>query len=87
MRYMTGESIRDLLKKFPVQFVIADVGYKLHWISLDRSFDFWKHELKSHLANGFEYLQLDQFPDNYAYIASEWLGDFKSPIILLEKHH
>ena len=86
-KYLSEENIRETLKKHPVEFVIADVGHKLKWISVDGSFDFWKTELKPHLVNDRDNIQLDNFPDNYAYVASEWIGEIETPIILLEKYH
>lgn len=86
-KYLTAENIKEILKKNPVEFVIADVGLKLNWISFDKSFDFWKSEVKQHLANDPNFINLDSFPENYAYVASEWVGEIQIPIILLEKYH
>lgn len=86
-RQLTDKNIQEILSAAPVEFVIADVGLKLQWISLDQSFDFWKTELKPHLVNGMGGFQLDKFPGNYAYVASEWSGDNPKKIILLEKYH
>jgi hypothetical protein len=86
-RHLTDKNIQEILSASPVDFVIADIGLKLQWISLDQSFDFWKNELKPHLVNGMDGFQLDKFPGNYAYIASEWSGEHPTKIILLEKYH
>ncbi|WP_113652195.1 hypothetical protein [Pedobacter namyangjuensis] len=86
-KYLTVDNVQETLKKYPVEFVIADVGKKLEWISYDKSFDFWKTELKAHLADDINDIKLDKFLDNYAYVASEWTGEIETPIILLEKYH
>lgn len=86
-RHLTDKNIQEILSASPVEFVIADVGLNLQWISLEKTFDFWKNELKPHLANGMGGFQLDKFPGNYAYVASEWSGDNLTKIILLEKYH
>lgn len=86
-KYLTASDIQEFLKKYPVEFVVADVGQKLNWISYDKSFDFWKKELKPHLANNINKIDLACFPGNYAYVASEWTGEIQTPIILLEKYH
>ncbi|MDX2048586.1 MAG: hypothetical protein SFU87_17500 [Chitinophagaceae bacterium] len=86
-RYLTDENIHALLKKTPIEFVIADLGMKLEWISGKKSFDFWKSKVKSHIANDIDKIDPDKFPDNYAYVASEWLSEIGTPIILLEKYH
>lgn len=31
--------------------------------------------------------QLNDFPGEYAYLASEWSGGIQTPIVLLEMHH
>ncbi len=86
-KYLTVDNIRATLKSYPVEFVVAEVGQKLNWISYGRSIDFWKREVKQHLANDIDNINLDKFPDNYAYIASEWTREIQTPIVLLEKYH
>lgn len=86
-KFLTADNIQDMLKEYPIEFVVANVGEKLKWISYEKSFDFWKTELKPHLANDINSINLDNFPDNYAYIASEWTGEIQTLIVLLEKYH
>jgi hypothetical protein len=86
-KYLTLDNIQEMLIKHPIEFVIADIGQKLEWISYDKSFDFWKTELKPHLANDINKMNIDNFVDNYAYVASKWTGELEKPIILLEKYH
>ena len=84
--YLTSDEIKMLLRDSPVQFIVADIGHKLEWISLDSSFDFWKVEVKPHLADHFQ--NFENFPDSYAYVASAWTGAIASNlVILLEKYH
>jgi hypothetical protein len=85
--YLTKNDIKQLLKQSKLQFVIADGGYKLNWIEINKCFDFWKSEVEKHLATDINKIYLDNFPDNYAYIASEWIGEIETPIVLLEKVH
>lgn len=86
-KYLTSDDIQQTLKKYLVEFVVANVGEKLKWISYDKSFDFWNTELKPHLANDINNINFDSFLDNYAYVASEWIGEIQKPVILLEKYH
>ena len=54
----------------------------------ENCFEFWKSEIKPHLiVNPAEGFSVDDYPGEYAYIASEWIGDSKSPIVLLEMYH
>jgi hypothetical protein len=82
------QAIADLLRLGPVQFVIADVGHPPTWVAVKQCFEFWRCEVKMHLADpandGFS---LDAFPERYAYIARQWQVANRQPIIVLEKHH
>jgi hypothetical protein len=84
-RALVHDDIRELLRGGALEFVVANVGSPLRWISCDECFDFWKREAGRRIADprGFS---LNDFPDGMAYVASEWLGD-QLPIVLLEAHH
>jgi hypothetical protein len=87
-RYLTANDILEIFKKYKsVKFVIADVGKKLDWKRDDNIFDFWKTNVKPHLSEDICNFHFDDFNDNYKYIASEWIGEVDTPIILLEKYH
>lgn len=85
-RYLQQQEIRALLQAGPVQFVIADVGNKLDWIEEDQAYSFWKNEAKAHI-NSEQQGDLDGYPGEYFYFASEWLDAMGARIILLEKYH
>ena len=81
-----GEIVR-LLRAGPVRFVVADLGQPMEWVVEADCFTFWKSEAKRHVVDSVsEGFHLDDFPDQYAYVASEWAVDPGSPIVLLEKH-
>jgi hypothetical protein len=86
-KYLTADDIQKTSKKYPVEFVVANIGEKLKWISYDKSFDFWNTEIRPHLVDDFNNINIDSYLDNYFYIASEWTGEIETPIILLEKYH
>jgi hypothetical protein len=87
-RWLTRDSLQQILRKYPVEFIIADVGQPLRQVTVARCYEFWKSEVERHLApdpeTGF---RLEDFPGLYAYCASEWSGEIMTPIVLLEKHH
>lgn len=87
-RALSVGEIVGLLRASPVRFVVADLGQRLRWVAEADGFTFWKSEAKRRIvdpvSDGFH---LDDFPDHYAYVASEWTADLGPPIILLEKHH
>ncbi len=86
-RKLDREAIRDLLRRGPVHFVVADVGRQLRWIPESERFGFWKADGAVHLADG-ERIDLLAFPDGMAYAASEWTPSADGvPIVLLEAHH
>jgi hypothetical protein len=47
VRYLTIADIKEMLKKHPFEFVIADPGLKLIWINPGQCFDFWQSERTS----------------------------------------
>jgi hypothetical protein len=83
---LTQNDVRQFLASGAVQFVVAEVGAAPRWIPTSQSLDFWKNEVKPHLASGAK-ASLDEFPGGYLYFASQWGGETKAPIVLLEKHH
>ena len=85
-KVLTHDDVREFLTSGPVQFVLADVGRAPRWIPASECFDFWKGEVKSHLADGAG-VSLSEFPGEYCYFASLWEGKLTAPIVLLEKHH
>ncbi|TKD01181.1 hypothetical protein E8A74_31775 [Polyangium fumosum] len=87
LRTLDRVAIRDLLRRGPVRFVVADVGHDLRWIPPAERFDFWKRDGEIHFALTKE-VHLDDLPDGMAYLASEWTvaGD-EAPVLLLEVYH
>lgn len=91
---LTGKRIRDLdlsnvlelLRANSVQFVVADCGLKLRWIPTEQQFEFWK-TVRPQVADPVKPIYLRHFPNDTAYIASEWRGRAGERLILLERHH
>jgi hypothetical protein len=87
-RLLAEDDITALLRAGRVQFVIVNVGSKLSWIPSGECFDFWKHEVKPHLAEPGSSARLEDFPGDYCYFASEWGSDDTSlPIVVCTKEH
>jgi len=86
-RSLAQDEITALLRTGPIQFVVVDVGYAPHWIHLDDCYQFWKCEVKPHLATETK-VPIADFPDSYCYFASQWGNlDTTAPIVVLEKSH
>jgi hypothetical protein len=87
-RFLSKEALRELLRRHPVAFVVADVGTPFKRVEVRKCYEFWKFEVEAHIVDdpdsGF---RLEDFPGEYAYVASEWSGQIQTPIVLLEKHH
>jgi hypothetical protein len=86
LRNVDQTAVQEQLRSGPVQFVIADCGSKLDWIPLAKRFDFWKMALP-HIADPSKPIYLGEFPNQIAYIASQWSGNERGCLILLEMHH
>ena len=88
MEWLSADDIKRLLQAGPVRFVVANAGAPLDWINTGECYQFWKDEVKQHLASSGDKLFLDHFPDAYCYVASRWDGtNLDDPVVLLEKHH
>ena len=84
---LDGDAIRELLRRGPVRFVVANVGHPLEWIPAADRFAFWKNDAAVHLSDA-ERINVEDFPDRVAYVASEWLVAGEDvPIVLFEAHH
>jgi len=87
-RFLSRDELKALLSQHRIEFVVANLGHPLKWIPVDECFSFWKSEVKPHLVSspdgGFS---LEDFSYEYAYVASEWSGEFQHPVVLLEMHH
>jgi hypothetical protein len=87
VRDVGSSDIVDLLRSGLVRFVVADIGKPFDWIPTNKSFDFWKAEIKTHLAEPESKAFLEDFPNEYCYFASEWKSSNDERIILLSKMH
>jgi hypothetical protein len=86
-KYLTSSDLTEMLKMYPVEFFVADIGTPLKRIAVHKCYEFWKSEVKSHLLNPHEKVDLSAFRGGYGYLASEWSGHIEVPIVLLEKIH
>jgi hypothetical protein len=88
LRMLNPDEVLAMLRQGSIEFVVADVGQGLRWVGPQDCFDFWKTEVKPHLAKINSQIMLDSFPDAYCYTASEWdKTEGVPPIVLLERYH
>ena len=87
VRDLDASDVVDLLRSGMVSFVVADVGKPYKWIPNNERYDFWKDEVKAHLAAPESEAYLEDFPDEYCYFASEWKSYDGDTIVLLSKAH
>ena len=86
VRHLDQNLIRELVRTGTVQFIVANCGTKLNWIAVNDRFEFWK-TVRQQIADPSQPIYLKQFPNETAYIASEWHGSAGECLILLEAHH
>jgi len=84
---LNAVEITDLLRSEIARFAVAAIGKLLEWIPNNETYDFWRNEVKAHLAGPESKAVLEDFPDNYCYFASEWKSYDGDTIILLSKAH
>lgn len=87
VRDINAEVIRELLRRGPVRFVVAEGGLPLRWLPEEDCFHFWKSSVQSHLHAAGTQVYLDDVSNGYCYFASEWSVPIGSPIIVLETVH
>ena len=89
IRDVGSDQIRQLLREGEVQFVYHEGGGRLRWVRREARYRFWKEELAPHVIEpSLPAYVLDDLPDGYGYVCSEWrasAGD--APIILAEMAH
>jgi hypothetical protein len=86
IRQLDENLIRGLMGTGQVQFMVAGCGAKLNWIPMPERFEFWK-TVRPQVANPSQPIHLKQFPNETAYVASEWRTNPGECLILLEAHH
>jgi hypothetical protein len=86
VRQLNQTLIRELMQTDTVQFIVAACGMKLNWIAVNDRFRFWK-TVRSQIADPSQPINLKQFPNETAYIASEWRRNTGECLILLEAYH
>ena len=86
IRYVDENLIRGLMGTGQVQFIVADCGAKLNWIPMQERFEFWK-AIRTQVADAGRPIYIERFPNQTAYIASEWRGRTGECLILLEMNH
>ena len=86
IRQLDENLIRGLMGTGQLQFIVANCGAKLNWIPMPERFEFWK-TVRSQVADPSQPIHLKQFPEETAYTASEWRGNARECLILLEAHH
>ena len=75
-RSLSKSALTEMLRKYPVEFYVADVGQHLRRVEVHKCYSFWKSEVKAHLADDSEEkIFLENYPGEYAYLASEWSGE------------
>jgi len=86
IRYLDRNQIAELLRMAPVQFLVADCGLRLRWVGVEERFTFWR-KVKQQIAEPEKRIYLKNFPDELAYIASEWRGRAGECLVVLEAYH
>jgi len=70
---LSVDDVRAILRSGPVEFVVEDfVGRPVRWIAGADVFDFWKQDVRQHVAHPNERVYLDDFTPEYFYWARRW---------------
>jgi len=87
-RWLTKSALREMLRKHRIEFYVAEMGRPLRRVDVAKCYDFWKSEAEVHVVEDPDVeFRPEDFPGEYAYVASDWSAKMRTPIVLLEKHH
>jgi hypothetical protein len=88
LRAVGRDDVAGLLRAGIVQFVRANVASPLEWIDERERFGFWTSEVRDRIVHPAQpSFQLEDYPGEYCYLASEWRAEGRPPIVLLERYH
>ena len=82
--YVDREAIRAMLRTGPLRFVVANLGFPLHWVAVDECWSFWKGEVRDCLCPDGP-IYLDDFDHGYCYVASLWGLASGERVVVLEE--
>jgi hypothetical protein len=85
VRELSLIELTTLVATTKVRFVVAEIGKPLEWIPASSRSEFWKKDVKQHLAGPNTEVVFSEFPGNYYYFASEWSSFDGGTIVLLTK--
>lgn len=91
LRELSSTDIKELLQNTIVIFIVANIGSPLEWIIETESVNFWKNKVEMRLVepSQTERFYLEDFPEEYCYLASEWkdcrTDNYGKSYILLKK--
>lgn len=81
-------AVETMLRKDPVQFLVAELGSPLEWVPLGDSRKFWRRDAAERLVGPKETGRLDDFTESYFYRAQAWVdAGGECALVLLEKNH
>jgi hypothetical protein len=89
-RVLGQSEIAALIRQGPVSLVVANCGDPLQWVSVPDFGRFWNEEVRPRLVepdaaeDGFS---LEDYPDAYCYLASDWGERDSTPVVVLETYH
>jgi hypothetical protein len=85
--YLNEQEAQDLLQNGNVSILLASCGLKLIWITPPEALAKFKREIKGHIVNNPDSIVLQDYEDEWCYLASLWNNTLEERILLLETYH
>ena len=85
--YLNEQDVQDLLQTGNVPIVIASCGLKLTWITPQEALAKFKREIKGHIVTNPDSIVLQDYEDEWCYLASLWNNTLEERVLLLETYH
>jgi hypothetical protein len=85
--YLTELQVHRLVLKGDIAVAEASCGLKLSWISPNKALEFFKNKVKRHVVDDPDRIILEDYHDQWCYLASKWEHADGQKVILLETYH
>jgi hypothetical protein len=85
--FLNEQQVYDLLQNGNVPIMLASCGLKPTWISPQEALARFKREIKDHIVNNPDKIVLEDYEDEWCYLASIWTDTHEEKVLLLETYH
>ena len=86
-KYLTERQAFDLILASKTPIAIASCGLRLSWIQPNDTLNAFKQQIRGRIVNDPDRIVLEEYEEEWCYLASEWVNAEGGKILLLETFH